>query len=199
MVIQFFALSEWPHGLATEDRYRVSTTKRQPLAILDAAFIGTPREVWEEREDPETGETSRTMTGWEANVSVIDCAVPASEEAAAALFGRLQEDQPEETVDMEEAVAAYRRSLPPPPPPPPQPEPRKFSVKSVAAKIRELGYTAQVREALMSVNGYEMYGGANYLKEDDQDFRDMKALVQRVTGLDDDAIEAILEECIWEA
>jgi hypothetical protein len=177
----------------------VSTTKKKPPTILDAAFIGTPREVWEGREDPATGETSRVLSGWTANVSVIDCAVPASEEAAVALFVRLQEDQPGETVDMEEAVNAYRRSLPPPLPPPPPPEPRKFSVKSVAAKIRELGYTAQVREALMSANGYEMYVGANYLKEDDQDFREMKALVQNITGLDNNAIEAILEDCIWEA
>lgn len=126
----------------------------------------------------------------------MDCALPATEANALALFAQLQADQPEETVDLDEAVAAYERALPPPPPPPP---PRKFSVKAVAAKIRELGYTAQVREALMGVDGYEMYVGANYLKEDDQDFRDMKALVQRVTGLDDDDIEAILEECIWEA
>lgn len=199
MVTQFFDLSDWPQGLATEDRYHVSITKRRPLAILDAAFIGTPHEVYEDREDPETGETRSVLTGWTANVSTVDCAIPASEQAALDLFGQLQEDQPEETVDMDEAKAAYKRALPPPPPEPPHPAPRKFSVKSVAAKIRELGYTAQVREALMSVNGYEMYVGANYLKEDDQDFRDMKALVQRVTGLDDDAIEAILKECIWEA
>ena len=199
METRFFALSDWPSGLSPADRYHVSVTQKpsHPV-ILDAAFIGSPREVWEEREDPETEEKHSELVGWEANVSTVDCAIPASIEAVFSLFGILHDDQPEETMDPEEIGAAYERALPPPVPPVPH-EPRKFSVKAVAAKIRELGYTAQVREALMGVDGYEMYVGANYLKEDDRDFQDMKALVMQVTGLAEDAIEAILKDCIWEA
>ena len=162
------------------------------MALLDVTLIGTPREVYE---DPEDG-GERKLIGWEADEDHLSCAEPATWEAAKAFFDALAQRMPYPEASEAAERAAYERALPPPPP---QPEPRKFSVKSVAAKIRELGYTAQVRDALMSVNGYEMYVGANYLKEDDQDFRDMKALVQRVTGLDDDAIEAILKECIWEA
>ena len=81
----------------------------------------------------------------------------------------------------------------------PPPEPRRFSVKLVAGKIKELGYTAQVREALMAANAYEMFVGANYLREDDPDFLAMRGLVQRLTGLSDDEIEAVLADCLWEA
>ena len=169
---------------------------QRSIVLLDVTLISTPREVYEE---PEEEGAERKLIGWEADMDYMSCADPASWEAAKGYFDALARRLEYADASEEAAKAAYERALPPPPPEPPHPAPRKFSVKSVAAKIRELGYTAQVREALMSVNGYEMYVGANYLKEDDQDFRDMKALVQRVTGLDDDAIEAILEECIWEA
>ena len=67
---------------------------------------------------------------------------------------------------------------------PPAP-PVKYSVKKVAGKIRELGYTQAVREALMQANAYEMYVGANYLLADDEDFLATKQLVQQVTGITD--------------
>lgn len=77
-------------------------------------------------------------------------------------------------------------------------EARKFSVKKVAAKIRELGFTAQVREALIAADAYEMYVGSNYLKEDDPDFLAMKTVIQTITGISGDQLEEILSQCIWE-
>ncbi len=77
-------------------------------------------------------------------------------------------------------------------------EARKFSVKKVAAKIRELGYTKQVREALIAADAYEMYVGANYLKENDEMFLQMKSVIQTITGISGDQLEEILSQCIWE-
>lgn len=164
---------------------------RKSIALLDVTLINSPREVWE---DPAKEGGERTLVGWEADMDYMSCAEPATLELAKTYFrvlgARLQYEP-----DEDEMEAAYARAFPPPAPH----EPRKFSVKAVAAKIRELGYTAQVREALMGVDGYEMYVGANYLKEDDEDFQAMKELVKQVTGLGDDEIEAVLKDCIWEA
>ncbi len=77
-------------------------------------------------------------------------------------------------------------------------EARKFSVKKVAAAIRALGYTKAVREALIAADAYEMYVGANYLKEDDEMFLSMKSVIQTITGISGDQLEEILSQCIWE-
>ncbi len=78
------------------------------------------------------------------------------------------------------------------------PEARKFSVKRVAEHIRALGYTKVVREALIEADAYEMYVGANYLKEDDPAFLAMKSVIQQITGMSGDQLEEILADCLWE-
>lgn len=78
------------------------------------------------------------------------------------------------------------------------PDPRKFSVKKVAKMLRNKGHMRTVREKLMELESYEMFVGSNYLLESDEDFIQMKSVVQAVTGMSGDEIEEMLAECIWE-
>lgn len=164
-------------------------------------------EEWDEDViDPETGEPTGEKEHHERDwTEEVVVAIPSKSDAAKAGYLPLYDNDPgphedgrhwERTGKIENADAYYfwEYTLVDDPPPPP----RKFSVKSVAGKIKELGYTAQVREALMSANAYEMFVGANYLREDDEDFLAMRGLVQQVTGLTEEQIEAVLSECIWE-
>lgn len=194
MVTVFFSKSEHPHGLATEDRYHVSITKKEPLAILDATFIGTPREVYSEvtEEKPE-----RELIGWDANVSEIDCGLPATEENAKTLFGILQEDQPDETVDMQEAVAAFERALPPP-----QPEPLEvYSKLKIYQMAATLGFwdaleTWMKQTTVESINIYEAWLTAQVISNDYPRFAEILEAVSQVIGKSVAEIKQILKRCI---
>ncbi len=78
------------------------------------------------------------------------------------------------------------------------PVPRKFSVVKLSKQIRRLGFTKAVREALIAADAYEMFVGANYLLESDEDFVAMKSVIQGIMGLSGDQLEELLSQCIWE-
>lgn len=79
------------------------------------------------------------------------------------------------------------------------PDPRKFSVMKISKKLRNKGLMAAVREKLIELDAYEMFVGANYLKEDDPDFIQMKGLIQATTNISGDELEELLAECEWSA
>ena len=197
MVTQFFALSEHPQGLTTEDRYRASITRKEPLTILDAAFISTPREVYSE---PTEEEPERKLIGWEADVSTIDCALPATKANALAVFGILQEDQPQEHVDMEEAEKAYERALPEPPKP--APAPAVYSKLKIYTALTTLGKDELLENFMKKttlpngVNMYKAWLNAQDVTNQYPGFYDIVALVAPVVGMTVDEICLMLENCI---
>lgn len=139
----------------------------------------------------------RELIGWDANVSEIDCGLPATEENAKTIFGILQEDQPDETVDMQEAVNAFERALPPP-----QPDPLEvYSKLKIYQMAATLGFWSSLetwmkQTTVENINIYEAWLTAQVISNDYPRFAEILESVSQAIGKSVAEIKQILKRCI---